>query len=138
MHRLRSSLHSKKLARYPILRPFDIHGQAVMVFYNAGPPGQSQDFFVAQRELPLPRNRDLPLLRSSAIALVDQFLLLRPQLLFHNGFEAFLQCRFENVELVRTHYPLRQVLAQTIGSSHVDHIPEARFCIYGECDARAG
>ena len=50
LHRFRPRLHNKQFVALAVLRPFHIHGAAIVMFDHAGPACERQNFIVAEHE----------------------------------------------------------------------------------------
>ena len=140
LDRLRPGLDDVEAAVLPVLRPFDVHGPAVVLFDQDRLLGQFHDLLIGDGEagtVGLVHLEGDDLLAAAWLA-VDHAQGLATDIAAQHGGAAGGQGRLVDIELIRIDGPLDHHLAQAIAGGDEDGIAEARLGIQGEHDAGGG
>src|SRR6266540_4005144 len=121
------------LARWACLVEEHYSGQfGVMLFDQAGPARQLQDFVIAEREAAALFVRRRLAARGAAAVGVNQSYLLGAGSPRDDRAAAFRERRFEDRPLVRRDDALHHKLTEPVRTGHDDHVTEARFGVESE------
>ncbi len=145
LNRFGPGLDNEQLTRLSVLGPFDVHGTgsaflpAVMVFNEATPSGQRQNFLIVHGKTVSVIGGDRHVFDHLASPdIINQFEFLASRNFMKNGLKPLLEGGLKDIILIRINGALHDIFPKPIGGVDQNDIRESRFRINREEHACCG